>query len=171
MGENFQILIDYAQNNLKCMTYKTVTRSLIFNLYWKYNKEYFDNKLPPCEFSVVNGAGFTGLFMCSTDKTPPKIYIAKTPSANSKDKWEEKDLKQTLIHEMVHCYVCEIMKFRWCFFQHGIHFRLICLKLLIKYKYRVYLTAINLKEKPSTITEKLKALYKHILYSFYAIFI
>lgn len=92
----------------------------------EYNELYFDGILPPCKISVHKAKGYFGSYnILSGNK--PRISIAEYVY------WTEEELKLTLIHEMVHHYVCFIDKPKHFVLPHGYLFRRECRKLKNKY--------------------------------------
>ena len=77
-----------------------ITKNLISKLFFKYNKEYFDNKLQLPNFDILHSKRLLGQFRTKEHKKP-KILITKDVE------WTENDLRDILVHEMVHLYVWE----------------------------------------------------------------
>ena len=103
----------------------------------EYNEKYFDGVLQKCKISVTKSKYNAYAFICKYSSKVNKIYIANDVY------WTDENLKLTLIHEMVHHYVWEIMNLN-PFFVHGTSFRKVCRMLRKKHGLRV-----NLWELPS----------------------
>ena len=117
----------------------------------EYNEMYFDSLLSPCELIVKTRHDNT-LAEYVYNKKRCKIRIARNVY------WTDEKLKLTLIHEMVHHYVQEVLKVNSNFFSHGRVFRKVSRMLRKKYGLRVNLWELSLphwkgKKKPSILKE------------------
>lgn len=96
----------------------TLTKSDLKQLHSEYNQTYFDGKLSMPDFRFIARKRPLGRF---TKGKIPVIGI----SAYRKD-WSEGELKNTMIHEMIHQYVYERMwGCRYSIIQHGLQFHFV----------------------------------------------
>lgn len=123
----------------------------------EYNRLYFGNKLPPCNFGFCLAQGTWGMYIPLKGKIPKLLM-------NRAVYWDENSFKLIFIHEMVHHYVATIFKpaFIWDS-PHGLFFNLACLKLQYKYglkvaKYNMPRPRFHTEIPPKTYWEKV---YRH----------
>ena len=115
-----------------------VTKQMIKERFDEYNKLYFGGKLGKCKFYLLprNTKG-CGRFVSRKDSKSNEfgcIWIA-----NSVD-WKEEELREVIVHEMIHMYIIMVQKIPWPFngvFGHGLFFRLQCFRMYIKYGIKV----------------------------------
>jgi len=90
---------------IKCQITTTRNQRLTINgiskLFFKYNRMYFENKLAIPSFGLLHSKVLLGLFRTKNDKrtgkeVKPKIFIT------ADIEWSEDDLRDVLVHEMVH---------------------------------------------------------------------
>ncbi len=79
----------------------------------EYNALYFENKLPPCPIKPLIGQGLLayGEYF-SKNRGGPMIRI----NISRKLQWTDENLKDTIIHEMLHYYID--LKYGWWLFSH-----------------------------------------------------
>ena len=111
---------------------KTLKKEFNLNqLYKEYNAKYFNGKLGDIVFDVYE-VGDGDIFSYALENTRKKRngeYEANI-KFNSKCGWNNLNIRETLLHEMIHYYV--FVKLGRCpLFEHGIFFKLVQLKLLI----------------------------------------
>ncbi|MBR4625546.1 MAG: SprT-like domain-containing protein [Alphaproteobacteria bacterium] len=71
-----------------------------------YNKEYFDNSLPKPNFALIQSKTHLGQFVACRRYDMFGIPFGKsTINMSTFFQREEKDLQETLIHEMIHYYI------------------------------------------------------------------
>ena len=81
-----------------------VTEDIIAEKFAEYNRQYFDCDLPTPDFGLYRGYKFCGLFSC--DKIIGRRYLKKTKIEISYYyDWNEDDLRDVLVHEMIHYYL------------------------------------------------------------------
>lgn len=102
-----------------------ITTKILKERFIEYNKRYFDEKLPMVDFR--------------RHRTGNPVARLNTPnngnlsiSFSTVYNWNDKLIRDTLIHEMIHLYLV-VNKKEWIF-DHGIPFHLCCLKFLLKYR-------------------------------------
>lgn len=78
------------------MEYITITPQLLAELFNEVNKEFFDNSLPNVTLRISNGKRTLGQFSIN------QIFGTKTISISKYYKVTREDVKETMIHEMVH---------------------------------------------------------------------
>lgn len=105
----------------------------------EYNQLYFGGKLTMPKFKFLNSGNCYGRYHCgSRDGSDPSvIYISKHMNDN------ENELRETLIHEMIHQYVYECLwGMKYKLIVHGIRFRYVCWQLRRKYGINIVATSI-----------------------------
>ena len=104
-----------------------ITTKILKERFIEYNKRYFDDKLPMVDFRRHRtGNPFARL------NTPNNGNLSI--SFSTVYNWNDKLIRDTLIHEMIHLYLV-VNKKEWIF-DHGIPFHLCCLKIPIEIPYR-----------------------------------
>lgn len=131
--------------------YVTLKKEDLKRRFDEYNEKYFDGVLPPCKLFVTKSKYGCPAWISKYKKVNNKIYIANDVY------WTDENLKLSLIHEMVHHYVWEIMNLN-PFFTHGRAFRKVCRMLRKKHGIRVNLWELPLphfkgKRKASPLKE------------------
>ena len=80
-----------------------LTPSIIAKYYDKYNKEYFLNSLPSCSFDTMSSKDWLGTYQSTAydnfDASNQRILMSDLFD------WEEYQIRDILIHEMIHCYL------------------------------------------------------------------
>ena len=123
-----------------------LTKELMKERYKEYNATYFNNELKMCKFSLYNTSDELGMYAGG------RIWLAKRPKNAGKQEWDEKMFKETLVHEMVHHYVCTVKGKKSFFFPHGLRFRRKCWE--IKKKHGLHLLDIIYIKRYATLTRK-----------------
>lgn len=130
-----------------------------------YNRLYFNNELKKCKLLIYNTKYELGTFLPRTYNSQPVIKIAKKPIVIKKNEWTEELLKDTLVHEMIHYYIRDILKDNSIISRHGFKFRKINNDIYKKHGYKVEIGEFIekyyiLKNKKSlTVKERLEILY------------
>lgn len=101
---------------------REITKEYIKEVFDECNRQYFDNQLKNCKFSVLrNGPKTRILGRCNTVRKNGKIFgriwIAKNVL------WTEETFKEIVIHEMIHLYNEQIEGSHASIFWHTWHFR------------------------------------------------
>lgn len=147
-----------------------ITKELIEKCFVEYNENYFNNKLPMPKFIVRNWKkdSLGGFLYNANGKGESRLRISKYPNINGYRYFTKELLKDVIIHEMVHYYICVLMKRNYLFPPHGLRFRLVCLYLRLKYGIVVTLNYPRRYEKtPSSVWEWLKAQVRFLYYDLY----
>lgn len=107
-----------------------ITRNLLKQRFAEYNQAYFEGKLTLPKFYFLSSKRPYGRSICN--KHGLEIWISKTSNVN------EDVLTDTLIHEMIHQYVYEVLKGGpYHIIQHGIRFHYVRWKLYRKYGLKI----------------------------------
>lgn len=120
-----------------------ITKELLKKEFEKYNKMYFDNKLEMCEFHYhyINMFGRYSTTI-KNNKIIGHIWITK------KTDWDEKKLKQIMVHEMIHHYVHTVQGIKFDgLFQHGRQFVKQIKRIKKQHNYEVLVCFPNWKFK------------------------
>lgn len=123
-------ILKYEDENTKIV----ITKPLLKQKHTEYNQLYFDGKLKKAVFKFTNYKGTYGMcsFGARDGKKPTVIWINKHLCYNANQ------LKDTLIHEMIHQYEREALHcLKHRLFTHGWRFRYMCWKLKRKYGLRI----------------------------------
>lgn len=142
-----------------------LTENILKEKFNEFNKLYFNNELKKCKLYIYNTKYELGMFLPRTYNSQPIIKIAKKPIVIKQNEWTEELLKDTLVHEMIHYYVRDILKDNSIISKHGLKFRKINNNIYKKYGYKVEIGDFIkkyhiLKNKKSlTVNERLEILY------------
>lgn len=82
-----------------------VTEKIIKNKFNEYNKLYFNSELPKCKCKTIKSYKYLGYFSFRKNKWGRKKITCKTLEVSEYFDWDEKTLKNVIIHEMVHYYL------------------------------------------------------------------
>ena len=138
--------------------YVTLKKEDLERRFNEYNEKYFDGVLPPCKLFVTKSKNGCPAWIAKYKKVNNKIYIANDVY------WTDENLKLSLIHEMVHHYVWEILNLN-PFCQHGRTFRKVCRMLRKKHGIRVNLHELPLNQwKGKRKASPLKEMMLRFLY-------
>ena len=143
----------------------TITPNDIKERFIRYNEMYFEGVLRMCNFKVYNTRQQLGAYEPRTYRSCPIIKIARKPTVMNKKEWTEEMLKQTIVHEMVHHYVRDILKHTSILCRHGWKFRKVCRRVEKRYGYKVEVGYFikgyaMIKEKENlTIKDRIKLIY------------
>ncbi len=113
-----------------------VTKLLLLKKFDEYNVLYFDSKLDSCQFSFTgknNSAyGTYRRWKAADGKEKSRISIGRCII------WNEENLREILVHEMIHMYVETVEKKHYDgLFGHGWRFRRKCRHILREHSLRV----------------------------------
>lgn len=81
-----------------------ITPKLLKEKFIEYNNIYFNSELPLCKFLTHESYKLLGKFSFRTNKWNKKITY-KRLSISSLYDWEDIDLKNVIVHEMIHYYL------------------------------------------------------------------
>lgn len=112
---------------------KLLTTFSIRKLYKEYNTKYFKGKLGDCNFDVYT-QGKNDFFSYAYSNAHKKRNGGYTANINFNAicEWDEKSIRDTLLHEMIHYYHF-ILFGRVLIFPHGIPFIISQLRFLFRY--------------------------------------
>lgn len=113
---------------------KTLKKEFNLNqLYKEYNAKYFNGELGDVVFDTYT-VGEDDIFSYAIENTRKKRNGRCEASIkfNSRCGWNDVNIRETLLHEMIHYYVF-VKLGRNPLFEHGIFFKLTQLKLLLFY--------------------------------------
>jgi hypothetical protein len=137
-----------------------LTKEFLKKRFIEYNAKYFNNELRMCKFSVYNTSLEMGMY------TYGRIWIAKRPLNMELREWTEELFLETMVHEMIHHYVCQGLKSRPLLSPHGLRFRL--KRREIMRKHGLYIETgifikrygvLKRKAAPLTFIERLELVY------------
>lgn len=111
-----------------------ITKEDIRKRYHEYNRLYFDNRLKHCSFSVQK-MWCLGRY---TNKKEKDGIIEGHVWITTDVDWTEDDLRQVIIHEMIHHYVKTIDRKLGGLFGHGRLFRRQCKRLKKDYGLNIF---------------------------------
>ncbi len=109
-----------------------LAKELMKEKYKEYNATYFNNELRMCKFSLYSTSTELGRY------TRGHIWLAKRPKNVERLEWDEQLFKETLVHEMVHHYVCTVKGKKSFLCPHGIRFRRKCREIRSKHGLQVF---------------------------------
>lgn len=111
---------------------KTLKKEFNLNqLYKEYNAKYFNGKLGDVVFDTYT-VGKDEIFSYAYENAKKKRncgYMANI-KFNSECRWNNENIRETLLHEMIHYYVF-IRLGRCPLFEHGFLYRLVQLRILV----------------------------------------
>lgn len=137
-----------------------ITKKTLKDKFIEYNKLYFNNKLPMCNFKAVKYWHALGTFYRKDKSGKCSIYIRSEMFNNVE--WSEKTLRSILVHEMIHYYVIYILGIKTRLSPHNILFRIVKNKLNKKYDLGIVCgypsdrIAFLEKKKTPTLIERLE---------------
>ena len=82
-----------------------VTDKIIKEKFNEYNKLYFNNELPKCKCKTVKTFTYGGKFSFNISKWGGKKMTYKTLEVSENFDWDEVQLKNIIVHEMLHYYL------------------------------------------------------------------
>lgn len=123
----------------------------------EYNKKYFDGVLQPCKCHVnkIRQSGL-GLYnpIFKNGKLICHIWISYYVD------WTEENLREIIIHEMIHHYVRTIERHRGGLFGHNWRFKRQCKRLKKQYGLNIHIFSFDIckiwQKKPTNIFQKIR---------------
>lgn len=133
----------------------TITASKIRTLYSEYNKKYFDGSMFMPKITTFTGINSMGIFSVKkwTNKVEEELSIARN------FKLTEEELRDLVLHEMIHQYVYE----KYGKMNHGKHFKKKMNELNEKYGFDIRKNSKHLFKKyrnKKTVWERIVSLLK-----------
>ena len=81
-----------------------ITEEIIADKFEEYNKTYFNYELPTPRFGLLKSYRTCGYFSCKKEKGKRRVKQQQIDISVYYD-WDEKDLRDIIVHEMVHYYL------------------------------------------------------------------
>lgn len=124
----------------------------------EYNKKYFDGILPPCKCHVIKEKEHTPLGLYNSIERKGKL-IGHIWIASNVD-WNEEDLREVIVHEMIHHYVRMIEGYKGGLFGHNLRFKRQCKRLKDDYGLIINTTSYNIcrigQKKPTNSFQRFR---------------
>ena len=86
-----------------------INKALIKEKFNEYNKLYFNSELPKCEIKIKSAYRYYGLFECKYHEKYKKATF-KTITISDLYDYTDENLKNILVHEMIHYFLIEKKK-------------------------------------------------------------
>lgn len=99
-----------------------ITKKLIKQKFDEYNELYFNSELPKCEIRISSAYRYYGLFQCKFDEKYKRV-TCKSISISDLYDYTEENLKNILVHEMIHYYLIQNKKLFKDSIKHGPEFQ------------------------------------------------
>ena len=135
-----------------------ITKEDIVTRFNEYNKKYFDGILPPCKCHVIMKKEHTPLGFYNSIERKGKL-IGHIWIASNVD-WNEEDLREVIVHEMIHHYVRIIEGHKGGLFGHNWRFKRQCKRLKDDYGIIINTTSYNIcrigQKKPTNSFQRFR---------------
>ena len=99
-----------------------INKTLIKEKFNEYNKLYFNSELPKCEIRIKSAYRYYGLFECKYHEKYKKATF-KTITISDLYDYTDENLKNILVHEMIHYFLIEKKKLFHDSINHGREFQ------------------------------------------------
>ena len=136
-----------------------ITRDTIYISFHLYNLDYFDNYLPAPNFKVRHSFRTLGYFSCEYDEDG--CMFNQTIEVSDNYDYTESQLRNIIVHEMIHYYLALIGKDIEC--THGKEFKKMANEFNKKYGMnitsKIDLTPYNIKKGKSKLMFTLSTLF------------
>ena len=113
-----------------------ITKDLLKEKFKEYNKLYFDDKLPRCDIRTSSAYRYYGLFSCKYHEKYKKATF-KTITISDLFDYTDDNLKDVLIHEMIHLFLVEKKKLFNDSMKHGPEFQKMAKEFNEKYNLNI----------------------------------
>lgn len=137
-----------------------ITKEDIITRFNEYNKKYFDGILPPCKCHVIIKKEHTPLGFYNPIERKGKL-IGNIWIASNVD-WNEEDLREVIVHEMIHHYVRMIEGHKGGLFGHNWRFKRQCKRLKDDYGLTINTISYNIcrigQKKPTNSFQRFRRL-------------
>lgn len=137
-----------------------ITKEDIITRFNEYNKKYFDGILPPCKCHVIMKKEHTPLGFYNLIERKGKL-IGHIWIASNVD-WNEEDLREVIVHEMIHHYVRMIEGHKGGLFGHNWRFKRQCKRLKDDYGIIINTASYNIcrigQKKPTNSFQRFRRL-------------
>lgn len=135
-----------------------ITKEDIITRFNEYNKKYFDGILPTCKCHVIMKKEHTPLGLYNSIERKGKL-IGHIWIASNVD-WNEEDLREVIVHEMIHHYVRMIEGYKGGLFGHNLRFKRQCKRLKDDYGLIINTTSYNIcrigQKKPTNSFQRFR---------------
>ena len=135
-----------------------ITKEDIITRFNEYNKKYFDGILPTCKCHVIMKKEHTPLGLYNSIERKGKL-IGHIWIASNVD-WNEEDLREVIVHEMIHHYVRMIEGHKGGLFGHNWRFKRQCKRLKDDYGLIINTTSYNIcsigQKKPTNSFQRFR---------------
>ena len=135
-----------------------ITKEDIVTRFNEYNKKYFDGILPTCKCHVIREKEHTPLGLYNPIERKGKL-IGHIWIASNVD-WNEEDLREVIVHEMIHHYVRMIEGYKGGLFGHNLRFKRQCKRLKDDYGLIINTTSYNIcrigQKKPTNSFQRFR---------------
>ena len=135
-----------------------ITKEDIVTRFNEYNKKYFDGILPSCKCHVIREKEHTPLGLYNPIERKGKL-IGHIWIASNVD-WNEEDLREVIVHEMIHHYVRMIEGYKGGLFGHNLRFKRQCKRLKDDYGLIINTTSYNIcrigQKKPTNSFQRFR---------------
>lgn len=133
-----------------------ITKEDIKTRFDEYNKKYFNGVLPSCKYHIFKSSSFFGRYTYSVNR---KINVGHIWIAYNAD-WHEEDLREVIIHEMIHHYVQMIEGHKGGLFGHNWRFQRQSKRLKEEYGIIIHIKYPHLyhigEKKPTNFFQKIR---------------
>ena len=137
-----------------------ITKEDIITRFNEYNKKYFDGILPPCKCHVIMKKEHTPLGFYNTIERKCKL-IGNIWIASNVD-WNEEDLREVIVHEMIHHYVRMIEGHTGGVFGHNCRVKRQCKRIKDDYGLTINTISYNIcrigQKKPTNSFQRFRRL-------------
>ena len=99
-----------------------INKALIKEKFNEYNALYFNSELPKCEIRIKSAYRYYGLFECKYHEKYKKATF-KTITISDLYDYTDENLRDVLVHEMIHYYLIQKRKLFKDSFNHGPEFQ------------------------------------------------
>ena len=113
-----------------------INKALIKEKFNEYNKLYFNSELPKCEIKIKSAYRYYGLFECK-DHEKYKKATFKTITISDLYDYTDENLKNILVHEMIHYFLIEKKKLFHDSIKHGPEFQKMAKEFNEKYNLNI----------------------------------
>ena len=134
-----------------------ITKEDVIKRFNEYNLMYFNGILPQCKCHIIReNRSPLGLYnpAFKNGKVIGHIWIAHNVD------WNEEDLRETIVHEMIHHYVQTIEGHKGGLFGHNWRFKRQCKRLKNEYGLVIHIYSFNIchigQKKPTNLFQKIR---------------
>ena len=133
-----------------------ITKNFVKEKFKEYNELYFNGILPSCKCHIFKSNNFFGRYTYSQTK---KSNVGHIWIAYNVD-WHEDDLREIIIHEMIHHYVQMIEGHKGGLLGHNWRFKRQCKRMKKEYGIAIHILYPHLyhigQKKPTNLFQKIR---------------